>query len=745
MSFAFYGFYEDEAPFVLSTLTLVHLLSFISFAIWAWGAAPTFTCANIVHLMVFGHRVRVTGWIRYIVLAILGFWSTGISLILISGAVSWLYAFWTHKEEHLFTERKRLQDLEASSTSPQTEARRNSGSMKGRPDLVLGGSAFALGFLIFGIVMAELMIATHDIVPQGSEWSFGQIAAFILLITPVFTLARVIRDDYIRKSPKPIERRPPAVLWKVIQDWMADKGITSASVADKHTDAPDELSEGPMIVLDVLDKDAVGVASSNTLDVQRPLVGTSNPDIDGIGIRVSLYAQGAITLLIYAISPDDTIFDSWWSTLVTALSLQLAALVSWSSISLYHAVLVTWLSFPALIMSFAFFGMFYVEDNAPPILLVLTYVHGATFIGFTLWVWATAPMFTCPDVVHLVIVGQHVRVTGWIRYIVLCLMSIWALGGVVASVIGVLFFLARQPAINRLSARVRNFEAVYIIPRKPPETRVSRNERVLGGAFASFAFLVFALIMAELMIASHNVVSSDNGWGFGQIVAFVLLLMPVSTAVRVIYADYTRKSTKSLDERPLASLWRQIRYRKWKTKADPERIERANADKRSSESALGSYELVSGVDGEPRTSPRASNEGHDITVMQYERADYGVGTEEHLHWVIDRHYQDERGIQWSLYDLKEDLRRNKRCFGGVRIGNFKKEDFDELCKVCVHAHAGGGKFVLQVIAAHLPIIKFEGWNFRDWVMEVIGIVIERAWVQQAKRLTGRARCTSLNC
>jgi len=87
----------------------------------------------------------------------------------------------------------------------------------------------------------------------------------------------------------------------------------------------------------------------------------------------------------------------------------------------------------------------------------------------------------------------------------------------------------------------------------------------------------------------------------------------------------------------------------------------------------------------------------DISVVQYERADYGVGTEEHLHWaivllpsggktkgrsfqVIDRHYQDERGVQRNLYDLDEDLRRNKRCLDGVRIGSVRKNDYEALCK-----------------------------------------------------------------
>lgn len=34
-----------------------------------------------------------------------------------------------------------------------------------------------------------------------------------------------------------------------------------------------------------------------------------------------------------------------------------------------------------------------------------------------------------------------------------------------------------------------------------------------------------------------------------------------------------------------------------------------------------------------------------------------------------------------------------------------------------------------MIAAHGPIVKFEGWNCRDWVMEIVGMMMERKWVQ----------------
>ena len=34
-----------------------------------------------------------------------------------------------------------------------------------------------------------------------------------------------------------------------------------------------------------------------------------------------------------------------------------------------------------------------------------------------------------------------------------------------------------------------------------------------------------------------------------------------------------------------------------------------------------------------------------------------------------------------------------------------------------------------MIAAHGPIVKFDGWNCRDWVMEVVGMMAEKKWVQ----------------
>ncbi|KAH8077871.1 hypothetical protein BXZ70DRAFT_962071 [Cristinia sonorae] len=125
-----------------------------------------------------------------------------------------------------------------------------------------------------------------------------------------------------------------------------------------------------------------------------------------------------------------------------------------------------------------------------------------------------------------------------------------------------------------------------------------------------------------------------------------------------------------------------------------------------------------------------------ITIVQYERQDFTVGNEEELHWaivvlpsdgktpqtkgrsfqVIDRHYSDGRGTVWTLHDQEEDLKKTRRCLGGVQIGKVSASggEYEELC---------------SVLSKHLPEVKYEGWNCRSWVMEAVGLMREKGWLQ----------------
>jgi len=116
------------------------------------------------------------------------------------------------------------------------------------------------------------------------------------------------------------------------------------------------------------------------------------------------------------------------------------------------------------------------------------------------------------------------------------------------------------------------------------------------------------------------------------------------------------------------------------------------------------------------------NQSYPIVIAQYKRDKYGVGNEEELHWAlivitskrdleghcfqaIDRHYSNGRGSVWEPhYAPSASLRRTKKCLGGVQIGSVKARNLDDL---------------IELIKSHPTTPKFDGWNCRDWILEVI--------------------------
>ncbi|KAJ3726043.1 hypothetical protein C8R42DRAFT_425662 [Lentinula raphanica] len=139
------------------------------------------------------------------------------------------------------------------------------------------------------------------------------------------------------------------------------------------------------------------------------------------------------------------------------------------------------------------------------------------------------------------------------------------------------------------------------------------------------------------------------------------------------------------------------------------------------------------VNNSSMTPTSSSNSIYPIVVLQYERADCSFGQEENLHWalivitsvnesnlagqddeeilgpcwqVFDRHYSDGRGVVWELFDGKivHPEEPGTRCIGGVKIGEIEERELVKLRKI---------------LDSHQPIPTFDGWNCRDWVVEVI--------------------------
>lgn len=96
-------------------------------------------------------------------------------------------------------------------------------------------------------------------------------------------------------------------------------------------------------------------------------------------------------------------------------------------------------------------------------------------------------------------------------------------------------------------------------------------------------------------------------------------------------------------------------------------------------------------------------EEYSIVIAQYERGNFGVGTEEHLHWaiivVINEEKQEGRMYQainrpmntphgpvvgWELSTSQNaSLDKSHKCLGAVRIGIVKQKELEKLSSVCV--------------------------------------------------------------
>lgn len=105
------------------------------------------------------------------------------------------------------------------------------------------------------------------------------------------------------------------------------------------------------------------------------------PDIEGIGTRVATYAQLLLSIFTIAFSPDASSFDSWWAILVTSLGLQFAAVAQRNGLTLFHALVVTWLAFPVFAMSWVYIFLHWRSDAMPAEILLATHIHGLVFLG----------------------------------------------------------------------------------------------------------------------------------------------------------------------------------------------------------------------------------------------------------------------------------------------------------------------------------------------------------------------------
>lgn len=306
------------------------------------------------------------------------------------------------------------------------------------------------------------------------------------------------------------------------------------------------------------------------------------PDIEGIGTRIATYAQVLLAIFTIAIQPAVRSFDAWWAVLVTSLGLQFAAIAHRSDLTLFHALVVSWLAFPIFAMSWVYIFVHWREREMPPEIMLATHVHGFLFIGYVLkrmeansrslnlttksplvadfsysyglWVWSIAPSFgACPELngsFQFVILGKSVNPLSWVRIFVLVLCTLSCPFPLVAvlfnpvlllsntdSVWGVMFIMAAIASTHKSSLLRRIIHPSQVLERTP-RIRVLRSTQMLV-LVTTFNLLSLALgiwHVETLLIRNEtqSVLGDENSWTFGQIAAIILLAGPLFTFIRLL-------------------------------------------------------------------------------------------------------------------------------------------------------------------------------------------------------------------
>ncbi|KAG5353310.1 hypothetical protein C0989_008295 [Termitomyces sp. Mn162] len=122
---------------------------------------------------------------------------------------------------------------------------------------------------------------------------------------------------------------------------------------------------------------------------------------------------------------------------------------------------------------------------------------------------------------------------------------------------------------------------------------------------------------------------------------------------------------------------------------------------------------------------------YPIVIAQYERDDYSFNNPEQLHWAIavlentehqkgpcwqavDLHFRDGR-VEWRIANKAVKLGNTTKCLGGVCIGHVEADQLDGI---------------REIVLSHIPMIRFYGWNCRDWVMEIILLLKDNGYVKR---------------
>ncbi|KAF8152964.1 hypothetical protein B0H34DRAFT_677195 [Crassisporium funariophilum] len=319
----------------------------------------------------------------------------------------------------------------------------------------------------------------------------------------------------------------------------------------------------------------------------------SNPDISGPGVRIALYLQSLLSVLLVRVSPKDAP-GAYWSMTSTALSLIISSIVTSTqkAISLLDAIVVVYvLLLPVLASAFGLSEI--MTPSSPknsmrsvhsPLLIVANWMRSAFTYSFAIYVWMTAPTFgsgppECNEATRLIFFGASLPALRSGRILMLSVWGLFTLLFIWRTLRGFkTIFIAFQALFSSSASQA------LLKPKHPPKNEVHREVvtrvnfttgettqtnrlfrpkqifhellqglasqildwapsgsgrwyRVYGKTILIVILAAWAVIMTELELIRNPVAENPNGqWGFGQILPLVLTISPLFSLYESILA-----------------------------------------------------------------------------------------------------------------------------------------------------------------------------------------------------------------
>jgi len=292
-----------------------------------------------------------------------------------------------------------------------------------------------------------------------------------------------------------------------------------------------------------------------------------NPDISGLGVRISFYVQTIALVLLTARSLDEAL-NSVWTLLGTSFGLTVSALVTAvrNELPLYQAIIVTdlvWLANWAIFMALATYNRHPRGSHAVQYTAI-----GQTYISMALilYLWARAPTldahFDVKGETLFVVLFKSTNATGAGRIIALVITAVLLVG---YTVVGARFLsrrfssAVRHPLesikLRRLLSRgstPSTLPQTQPSPNPPPTPPPQRSHPPQSGASAPtrlppslgvdphliilglFILVPYVITVGstELQIQRNQLCPDNAFWGFGQILAITVTIVPVVVTVQ---------------------------------------------------------------------------------------------------------------------------------------------------------------------------------------------------------------------